>query len=257
MDLVLLLGTLFNAFMRTLCIVDGGNLRYFPFSLDYSKLYHYVTDTLGAGKEDVFYLGAMPTSYYFQEYDWLANDYLDLKAFELWVDEFEEVCKKPRKFFDSISKFNKKRYRGEDPEEEQKKLLQELEVVRKQLNLMFFLQEIGYQVEVTPLKELRTIDGKIKRKGDSDIRIATKVFSLLPEIQKLIFVSGDGDFLQLLKTVKVKGKDVVVMGYRTRDMNTNRTAKEIVSFAGGDFRNLASSDMRNKFEYRSSELEKQ
>ena len=184
-------------------------------------------------------------------YDWLNNEHIDLESFALWLDEHKNNCESPLQFkkFLITSSTTIRLIDGDDLENARKKALDEASSIDKQLQFMLHLKKTGYQIELTPLKHHMSHDNKIKRKGDSDIRIAVKVFELLPKMNKLIFISGDGDFLSLLKMVKRGGKDVVVMGYKSNDKTTNRTAKEISSFAGGKFLNLASSDMRVKFEY--------
>ena len=233
-------------------MIDGGNLRNFPYQLDYLNLYNYVTKTLGASASEVFYFGAMPTSYYFKMYDWLSNEHINLESFESWLDGHKNDCKSPlqfRKFLNTPGATIRLPDSRNDLESAREKALTEAMSIDKQLQFILYLKENGYQVELTPLKHHISHNNQIKRKGDSDIRIAVKIFELLPKIDKLIFVSGDGDFLSLLKMVKKNGKDVVVMGYKSSDKTTNRTAKEISSFAGGKFLNLASSDMKTKFEY--------
>ena len=236
--------------MSNICIIDGGNLRNFPYTLGYEKLHTYITNELGIDKGKVFYLGSMPTSHYFKMYDWLGNDFIDMDSFNIWLSDYENVCKSPVQFKQFIKEHNIRLFSGVGLEEVREKELLEIKSIKKQANFMLLLQSIGYCVEVTPLKHHRSPDtNQIKRKGDSDIRIAVKVFEMLSEIEKIVFVSGDGDFLQLLKKVRSAGKQVTVMGYKAKDMKTNRTAKEIVSFAGGSFLNLASAEMRNRFEY--------
>lgn len=237
--------------MSNVCIIDGGNLRSFPYALGYEELYTYLTDELGIDKGKVFYLGSVPTSHYFKMYDWVGNDFIDLDSFHTWLSDYESVCGSPVEFKHFIKEHNIRLFPGAASEGVREKELLGVEKIKKQAEFMLLLRSFGYCVEVTPLKHHRSPDtSQVKRKGDSDIRIAVKVFDLLSGIKKIVFVSGDGDFLPLLKKVRGAGKEVVVMGYKSKDMRTNRTAKEIVSFVGGSFLNFASAEMRDKLEYR-------
>ena len=59
---------------------------------------------------------------------------------------------------------------------------------------------------------------------------------------KVIVLSGDGDFLPVLKHLREIGKKVAILA------RGPRTAKEIKRFAGDKFINLASNNMKAKFE---------
>ena len=235
--------------MNTICILDGGNLRYFPYEIDYKKLYIYITDILGTDKDKVFYIGALPTGRYYNIYDWVGNDFIDIDIFNEWINEYENVCNSPVDFRNSMDTYRVRLTSTDDIEILREKELSDIQQIKKQLNFMLFLRSIGYQLELTPLKYLKGNDDKIKRKGDSDIRIVVKIFDMVDDIQKIILISGDGDFLSLLKKMRTLNKNVVIMGYKSKDRATNRTAKEIVSFAGGSFRNLADSGVRAKIEF--------
>jgi len=49
---------------------------------------------------------------------------------------------------------------------------------------------------------------------------------------RAVVLSGDGDFLPVLKYLKAQGKDMVILG------RSERTAKEIKQFAGSDFKDF-------------------
>ena len=59
---------------------------------------------------------------------------------------------------------------------------------------------------------------------------------------KIVFLSGDGDFLPLLKYLKKIGKEVIVLA------RGQRTAREIKQFAGSNFRDFVRLEKELKFE---------
>ena len=50
--------------------------------------------------------------------------------------------------------------------------------------------------------------------------------------ERVVVMSGDGDFLPLLKYLRETGKDVIVLA------RSPRTAREIRQFAGSDFKDF-------------------
>src|SRR5438093_9579277 len=60
-----------------------------------------------------------------------------------------------------------------------------------------------------------TTDGLPRRKNSVDIKLAVDVveFSLLhPQVETFVFVTGDGDFIHLVNTLRTRGKRVVIIG---------------------------------------------
>jgi uncharacterized LabA/DUF88 family protein len=78
----------------------------------------------------------------------------------------------------------------------------------KQLQFQNILRGIGFQVK---LKNYTTRkDGSSK--GDWDVGIAIDMLETTPDVDRLILLSGDGDFDILLQKIKTKGKKVDVYG---------------------------------------------
>lgn len=71
-----------------------------------------------------------------------------------------------------------------------------------------------------------------------------KTFYLMKEkenFDKAIILSGDGDFFPVLKFLKEKGKEVVILA------RGPRTAREIRQFAGSNFRDFVRLEKTIKF----------
>jgi periplasmic divalent cation tolerance protein len=90
----------------------------------------------------------------------------------------------------------------------------------------FFLRNLG--VEVIFKKIYREEDGKIK--ANCDVEISHRItFDLEYDlVDKVILMTGDGDFLSLLNYVRTKNKEVKLMGIHRR--RTSRLYKEGMLF---------------------------
>lgn len=80
-------------------------------------------------------------------------------------------------------------------------------------NFFTVLKKIGYKLITKPLKVITQID-KAKgdlRKANFDVEIALDCMQLLDSYQTLVLFSGDSDFDYLVKTLRSRGKTVVVI----------------------------------------------
>jgi uncharacterized LabA/DUF88 family protein len=83
-----------------------------------------------------------------------------------------------------------------------------------------------------PVKLYNQDDGTTKRKANCDVDMAFHLMKEKNNFERVIVLSGDGDFLPVLKYLKDRGKEVIILG------RGNRTAKEIKQFAGSNFRDF-------------------
>jgi len=75
-------------------------------------------------------------------------------------------------------------------------------------------------------------DGTTKRKGNCDVDMTFHLMKRMDEFDRVVILSGDGDFLPVLKHLRKCAKEVIILG------RGNRTAKEIRKFAGSNFRDF-------------------
>lgn len=94
------------------------------------------------------------------------------------------------------------------------------------------LAEFGYSLYLKPVKSYEQEDGSTRRKANCDVEMTFHIMKEQGEIGRAIILSGDGDFLPVLKHLKEQGKEVVVLS------RGPRTAKEIRQFAGSNFRDF-------------------
>lgn len=99
---------------------------------------------------------------------------------------------------------------------------------KKQLRFYEKLQEFGYHLRLVPVKIFR--DGT--KKADVDSRMTFEMMRYLPSYERVVVMTGDGDFYWVLEYVlKMKGK-LWIMSF------PHRTARELKELIKGDFANL-------------------
>ena len=94
------------------------------------------------------------------------------------------------------------------------------------------LKEFGYNLYLKPVKLYEQEDGTTKRKANCDVDMTFYLMKEKDNFDRVIILSGDGDFLPVLKYLKEIGKQVIILA------RGPRTAREIKQFAGSNFRDF-------------------
>ena len=194
--------------MKTYSFVDASNLFYggeksLGWKVDYKKLIEYLKEKYEVSQ--TFYVGGVEIHHF--EYNYLKNETVPL-------DELE-------KHLTGLVK-NK----GEKLNEA------DLVLIGRHLNRVRFYQKLnnfGYKLCLKPVKLYEQEDGTTKRKANCDVDMAFHLMKEKDQFSRIIVLSGDGDFLPVLKHLKHLGKEVLVLA------RGPRTAKEIRQFAGDKF----------------------
>lgn len=207
--------------MRTYAFIDASNLFYggeksLGWKIDYSKLLRYLKSKYNVSK--VYYFGGVET--YAYTYDYLKNSTVPLKDVE-------------RHLVDYIKRAGKKLH-------EVKLLLLSRHLQRIRFYLK--LQEFGYRLFLKPVKTYYQEDGSTQRKANCDVELAFHLMKEKDNFDRTILLSGDGDFLPVLKYLKEIGKEVTILA------RSPRTAREIRQFAGSNFRDFVRLEKEIKFE---------
>lgn len=206
----------------TYAYVDASNLFYggkksLGWSVDFEKLYKYLQDRFQASK--IIYFGGVEIHKF--PFDYLTNETVSLKDLEKYLVNYIEKNKK-----DLTSA----------------KLIL-LDRHLKQVHFYKKLEKFGFQLVLKPIKMYEDEEGNQKRKANCDVEMAFYLMKDQNEFECVIILSGDGDFLPVLKHLRnVAKKEVFILS------RASRTAKEIKRFAGNKFINLASDNMKAKFE---------
>jgi uncharacterized LabA/DUF88 family protein len=191
--------------------VDASNLFYggeksLGWKIDYKKLFEYLQGKYEIDK--ILYFGGVEI--YDFEYSYLENETVPIEKLEKYL----------------LNKL-----------EEQKDRLSEAQILligRHLQRVRFYLklEQFGYQLFLKPVKLYEQEDGSTKRKANCDVDMAFYLMKEQERFDRVLVLSGDGDFLPVLKYLKEIGKEVIILG------RGNRTAKEIKRFAGSNFRDF-------------------
>lgn len=207
--------------MKTFVFIDASNLFYggeksLGWKIDYQKLVEYLKQKYLVSK--VFYFGGVEV--YTFEYDYINDGTVPLNKLEKYL-------------IDLIKSEGKKM-------DEAKLLL----LSRHLQRVRFYskLQKFGYNLCLKPVKTYFQEDGSTKRKANCDVDMAFYLMKERDNFEKAVVLSGDGDFLPVLKYLKNQGKEIIILA------RGPRTAKEIKQFAGGDFRDFEYLKFRLKME---------
>ena len=197
--------------MKTFAFIDASNLFYggeksLGWKIDYEKLLKYLKEKYGVSK--AFYFGGVEI--HNLKYDYQKNETVPLKEL--------------RKYLQNLL-HNKA------------KELNEADILLigrhlQRVKFYFHLEEFGYKLFLKPVKLYNQEDGSTKRKANCDVDMAFHLMKERDDFEQVIVLSGDGDFLPVLKYLKRNDKNVIILS------RGERTAKEIKQFAGSDFRDF-------------------
>lgn len=206
--------------METYAFIDASNLFYggeksLGWKIDYKKLLSYLKNHYGVSR--AIYFGGVETHRF--EYDYINNHTVSLKALEKYIHEI----------------INK----GSGKLNEAMLLLLSRHLQR--IRFYYKLEQFGYELHLKPVKLYKQDEGKTERKANCDVDMAFELMKEKDNFDKVIILSGDGDFLPVLKYLKDQGKEIIILA------RAPRTAKEIKRFAGGNFRDFVK--LKNKIEW--------
>lgn len=197
--------------MKIYVFIDASNLFYggeksLGFKIDYQKLKKYLAEKYQA--ERFLYFGGVEMHDF--SYDYLANETVPIIELERYLAEF--IKEKEAKLTDAM-----------------------LLLLHRHLQRIKFyikLQKFGYELYLKPVKLYEQEDGTTKRKANCDVDMAFYLMKEKDNFDKAVILSGDGDFLPVLKYLREIGKEIIVLA------RGPRTAREIRQFAGSNFRDF-------------------
>jgi len=197
--------------MKSFAFVDASNLFYggiksLGWKIDYKKLSIYLKSKYEV--ERILYFGGVEIHNF--AYSYLNNESVPIDDIEKYLVNLVERDKE---------KLN---------EAELALLARHLQRIRFYLKL----KEFGYELYLKPVKLYEQEDGTTKRKANCDVEMAFYLMKEENNFNRAVILSGDGDFLPVLKYLKDKNKEIIVLS------RGPRTAKEIRKFAGGNFRDF-------------------
>jgi uncharacterized LabA/DUF88 family protein len=196
---------------KTYAFIDASNLFYggeksLGWKIDYQKLLRYLKDKYNASK--VYYFGGVEIHDF--RHDYQSSETVPIDVLEKHLAELLK---------------NKQETLTDAQVELIGRYLQRARFYKK-------LDEFGYSLSLKPVKSYEQEDGSMRRKANCDVEMAFHLMKERDENDRAIVLSGDGDFLPVLKHLRGYGKEVMVLS------RSSRTAKEIKQFAGKDFRDF-------------------
>lgn len=197
--------------MKTYAFIDASNLFYggeksLGWKIDYKKLLGYLRDKYNVSR--TFYFGGVEIHDF--KYDYLKEDTVPISQLESYLSNLIK---------------NKGKASNET----------ELLLIGRHLQRVRFylkLGEFGYRLFLKSVKMYEQEDGTTKRKANCDVDMAFHLMKEKDTFEKVLVLSGDGDFLPVLKYLKEIKKEVLILA------RGPRTAKEIKQFAGSNFRDF-------------------
>ena len=197
--------------MRTFAFVDASNLFYggeksLGWKIDYRKLLIYLKDKYKISK--VLYFGGAEIHNF--DFNYLKKDTIPVKNLEKYLVEL--INKQGNKMNEAMLLL----------------LNRHLQRIRFYLKL----EKFGYELRLKPVKLYEQDDGTTKRKANCDVDMAFYLMKEKDGFDRALILSGDGDFLPVLKYLKNQGKEIVILA------RGSRTAREIRQFAGSNFRDF-------------------
>jgi len=206
--------------MKTFVFIDASNLFYggeksLGWKIDYKKLLFYLKEKYEVS--NALYFGGVET--YNFDFDYLKEDTVPIEKLERHLTDLIE---------NQTNRFN-----------EVKLLLVERHLKRVRFYLK--LKEFGYKLYLKPVKWYAQDGGSPKKKANCDVDMTFYLMKEKDNFDRAIILSGDGDFLPVLKYLKARGKEIIILS------RSPRTAKEIRQFAGGNFRDFVRLEKYIKF----------
>ena len=197
--------------MEAYAFIDASNLFYggrksLGWSIDYHKLIGYLRQKYHV--ERTYFFGGVEIHHF--EFDYLAYETVPIPQLEMYLQDL--IRKEGRRMTEA-----------------------RLLALDKQLKRVHFyrkLEQFGYRLILKPVKTFIDEDGNKTRKANCDVDMAYYLMREQAHFGRALILSGDGDFLPVLKHLRKNGKQVIVLA------RSPRTAKEIKQFAGSDFRDF-------------------
>ena len=206
--------------MKTFVFIDASNLFYggqksLGWKIDYQKLLIYLREKYKI--TETFYFGGVELHDF--EYEYQNNDTVPIKKLEKHLVDF--IKNKGKKLDEAT-----------------------LILVNRHLQRAKFylkLEQFGYKLFLKPVKLYEQEGGMTRRKANCDVDMAFHLMKEKDNFDRVLILSGDGDFLPVLKYLRKLGKEVIILS------RGPRTAREIRQFAGNNFRDFVKLEKSIKF----------
>lgn len=197
--------------MKTYAFIDASNLFYggeksLGWKIDYRKLLVYLGKKYGVSR--ALYFGGVELHDF--RFDYIREDTVPVERVEKYLSAL--VKEKGDRLTEAM-----------------------LLLINRHLQRARFylkLQRFGFELYLKPVKLYEQEDGTTKRKANCDVDMTFYLMKERDSFDRVLILSGDGDFLPVLKYLRQNGKEIIVLA------RGPRTAREIRQFSGSNFRDF-------------------
>ena len=194
--------------MKTIAFIDASNLFYggkksLGWSIDHEKLLEYLKEKYEVS--ELYYFGGVEIHKF--PFDYLKYETVPIKELEKYL--LDIMKEKSASMTDAQITLLDRHYR--------------------RVRFYLKLEKLGYKLMLKPVKTYDDPEGNPVRKANCDVDMTLMMFKRKDNFDRAIVLSGDGDFLPVLKYLNESGKVVLVLARGAR------TAKEVKKFAGSKF----------------------
>lgn len=194
--------------MRTYAFIDASNLFYggkksLGWSIDYEKLHKYLENKYHVSI--VHFFGGVEIHKF--PFDYLKHETVPIHDLEKYLIEL--IITRGKEMTDAK--------------------LTLLDRHLKRVRFYLKLEQFGYKLVLKPVKTYNDEDGNPLRKANCDVDMTLALTTEKDSFERAIVLSGDGDFLPVLKHLRENKKEVLVLS------RGQRTAREIKKFAADKF----------------------
>lgn len=192
-----------NAYIDASNLFYGGK-KYLGWSIDYKKPYTYLKDKYQVSQ--VFFFGGVEIHTF--PFDYLLMESVSIKDLEKYLITYIKE-------------------KGDTRNEAELKLLDRH---LKRVRFYLTIEKFGYKMILKPVKTFFDSEGLPSRKANCDVDMAFFLMRDRDTYDRAVILSGDGDFLPVLKYLREKEKkEIIILAH------ASRTAKEIKRFAADKF----------------------
>lgn len=198
--------------MKSFAYIDAANLFYggrksLSWSIDYQKLLTYLEEKYQI--EKVHFFGGVEIHKF--PFDYLAHDSVPIHQLENYLVDL--IHREGNKLSDA-----------------------RLVLLDRHVRRVRFYQKLetfGYDLILKPVKTYVDDAGTARRKANCDVDMTFHLMRDRDQFDEVIVLSGDGDFLPVLKFLRAENRLVRIMA------RGPRTAREIKQFVGDKFLDFA------------------
>lgn len=194
--------------MRTFAYIDASNMFYggkksLGWSVDYKKLREYLKEKYQVSQ--VYFFGGVEIHKF--PFDYLKNETVPIRNLEKYLVDL--IKGKGNKISEA-----------------------ELELLNRHTKRVRFylkIEKFGYNLVLKPIKMFFDHEGLATRKANCDVDMTFLLMRDKDKFERVLILSGDGDFLPVLKYLKENEKEVLILA------RANRTAREIKKLVSDKF----------------------